>query len=368
MSEQQPQPAPPPEQAPSLGELLEATMTAVPYPGVFLKMAERAAPGYFPMLVNLLAFWGLALGIRVVRELAAGTPGFDPVLLLAPALLALFAVACFSLPGALVVHALSLLSGGQAEFKRSYQLVSLISSVAVIDALLSFAPGLWFVRSLIAAWLLAEGSMALHKAQPPRARAVFSFLAAVGIAAQWQAQKLAERAVERQAAAVLQQSMQQLTPLLPAAQDGRPADQPSTSLGLLTQPAEMPLPTGGPGSINPELLRGLQLPPADGPGSATPAPADPRLQAMQQQTLGMLAALRPMLDNLQAGMSAEDKKRLNGLLTILEQQQKALASGKPQSSAEQKKTMELMMKLQSELMQKMAAPPAPPAKKKGKSR
>jgi hypothetical protein len=367
MSEQQ-QPAPKPApQAPSFGELLEATLTAVPYPGVFVTLAQRPAPGYVSCLANLLIFWSLALGIRMVRELVAGTPGFDATLLLVPAALALFAVACFSVPGAAVVHALALLSGGQGDFNRSYQLVSMISSVAVIDALLSFAPGLWFVRSLIAAWLLAEGAMALHKAQPPRARTVFAFLAAAGIAAQWQAQKLAERAMERQASAILQQSMRQLTPLLPGPQDGRPAGQPSTSLGLLIPPGvnsntppEQPEVDGGPGSINPEIFSNIRRP------SASSQSDDPAVRGLQQQTLGMLDALKPLLNNPQmtAGLSAGQKKHLNGLLAILEQQKQAMASGQPISPAQQKKNIELMMELQTQLMGQLAAPPLPPAKKK----
>lgn len=363
-----PKPAPPPE-APSLGEFLEATMTAVPYPGVFVKMGERPAPGYPVMLANLLAFWALALVIRVVRELVAGTPGFDPVMLLAPSALALFAVACFSVPGSVVVHALALLSGGQGDFKRSFQLVSMISSVAVIDALLSFAPGLWFVRSLIAAWLLAEGAMALHKAQPPRARTVFSFLAAVGIAAQWQAQRLAERAMERQAAAILRESMQQLTPLLPGAQDARPGGRPSTSLDLLQN-------SGGGSSLSP-LSPGETTyeQPQDRmqvtrPGSQPPAQEDPGLRAMQLQMAGMVDALKPLLTNPQmtGRMAPEQRKQIDILLGVLEQQKQAMASGQMISPAQQKKNMELMMQLQAQMMQQMAAPPAPPAAKKKEKR
>jgi len=332
-----------------LGRMLQDTVTAPLWPrAVFTALADRPAPSYGVMIANLLAFCAAAYAAAIFQA-GAALPGFLPEapLSLALALAAVMALTVpFSFIAAGVLHTFMLLCGGEGNFQRSYQALSLLSLAAALEAILiSFDP-LWLLPWLLAAFLAAAAARTLHRAPVLRAAAVFVLLAAFGAGGQWWAQQrlipLVRTARVFSAATAAAQAMAPRAPLLAApATPAAPSPASAGSLDLIA-----PFHEGT---------------------SAPAAQAAPELQAkaeaVQRATADMLGPVMGLLNDpsLTKNLPPEQAKSMAALAGMMKDMQAAMAGGKNISPQERDAMRIRLQTIMPQLMKQMPAPAQPAA-------
>lgn len=347
-------------EAPRLGRLLEDTLT-VPFtaPSLFTRLSQCPAPGYGLLAANTAAYYALAIAVNLVRSLLDGGSALSPAVMAAAAAGAAAIAVALSFAGAGLLHALCLLAGGTGDFRRSYQLVSSLSFLFVIQSLLNWSPLLWALPVPWAALLLAEGCRRLHAAPRARAWAVFGGLGLLLLGSQWLARRefsrflqqtevISPAAAQLQQAAAGLQALQQALPLLPGATEAlavgpalaAPGRLPS-SLDLLSGPGVMPL--------------GTEDERAPGPAPKMAPPANPaQLQALQSQAALTMDALLPMLNNpaVTRMLTPEQRAQMDAIAKMLQAAQAQQKTGKPltpqeraQRRADAEKMQAMMMKM-----------------------
>jgi len=352
---------PPPAEAPSLGELLELSLTAlVNAPGAFERLAARPTPrpgaSFALALMWGAAFFGLNL-VHVAISSPGRLNGFAPWQLAAAAGAGLGVWTALYLLGSALMFALGRALGPAGAFDRALLVAAVTLAAAPAQALIGWAPAAWPVPVLVAGWIASCGLRSLFKAEAWAARGACAVLAAAALGAQYGAGVLVGRYAAAAAPAALggptaaqveqlQKQMleaQALVESLPAAG----AAPEKSSLDLLRVSEDEEAPAAGPTKLQ-------QLKAMSAKGEAVNAKAD----ALGDSVVGMLDSLEPMLNNpaITQGMSLQQKsdfKELKGLIAEL----KGDIAGKRQVSAKDQQAQ--MLKIQS-LVLRMMAPGAKP--------
>ena len=183
-------PAPELEPPPTLFGMIEDTMTApIRVGALFQAQAAAATPGYPAMAGNFLFFWMTFLGINVMGAaiVSPSSLHYAPALMAAVGIAALSMGIPISFLGAAVFHVCSRLAGGQGPFQRSYQIISTLSILGVLQSLCSWFPNLWIVPGLFGALLSVEACRLIHKSPSGRTWAVFGAVTAMLLGGQWAA-------------------------------------------------------------------------------------------------------------------------------------------------------------------------------------
>jgi hypothetical protein len=320
--------------------MLEASLRAPFTPETaFTLCAQRPAPGFATMVLNLLLWTGAAVLVNALMLLSSGASsslGIVWTVISLAASLALSLAASFM--GAGILLALAALSGGEASYERSYELSSLLSSLAPAACALAWLSVPWWsvLMSVYAAWLMIAGIAALHRAPKLQAGMVVGGFALVLIGAQILARPLFQR-LSRQAetAAQLytaeQSAVQALSQLQAAAQQ-----QPAAPSADPSQPAQDPAaatPMRGLSSV--DMIRSMNSADDGSAGSGLrvpPALPDPReMERMKESGLEMLeTASRRMNDPaLMRSLSPEQARQMKGLQRAVDQLRGQMKNGQP---------------------------------------
>ncbi|MFA6317507.1 MAG: hypothetical protein WC943_08820 [Elusimicrobiota bacterium] len=360
--------------APGFSSLLgRSLMALLRGPEVFRRAAARETPALWAMALNVLVFAAAGLAaVLVLKAVAgAGAAGLQRLALLHAAGVAAAVAASFVL--ALAVDVIARLGDSDADYLRSYQIVSLSSGVAVLGVAAWGLPGLWFLPTAWLAFLIGSGIQKLHGSRPERVWPILGALAAAALAGQWYGMRQ-YRAISRQAASAaaimgevqrFQADLQRsLPPLLEVSASGGQTPAPQDRLGYsATQQG------GGLDSIpgsnpfrNPESL---VLPPQGaGPQDPQAPPYDPaqsQAQAAVKSSAMMLRSIMAMLKNpeITKGSSPEQARQFNELVRSLESLERGASQGKPPSDAEMAKILQIFMAAASGAALPGAGPPQP---------
>ncbi|MDD5627461.1 MAG: Yip1 family protein [Elusimicrobia bacterium] len=327
-----------------LSRMLEDTVSALfQAGGVFSDLAGRPAPPYAVMLPNLLVFCAAICAAVLLRACIAAPGLLNP----APGTTAFAAMAGLVLAVPLsflaagVVHAFMRLSGGEGDFQRSYQACSMLSILLALQALLNWFDWVWALPALLAAYMGTAAARSLHRAPALRAGLVFTALAALGIAGQWQLREHASRwyrtALAMQAVTA---AAQDLSRQLQQLQASEAPDAAAPQVQSAPQDSLQPI---GPSSL--DLINapaGGQ--PADEALAETPAElqarAEAQTQAIRQATPDLLAPVMGILKNpsLTKNLPPEQAAPINALTDILVQMQKDM-TGERKMSPEERTAM-----------------------------
>jgi|GEM_PF-3574979 len=357
-----------------LGRMLEDTACALFRAGdVFDELSGRPAPSYAVMIPNLLVFCA-AVCVENLLHASIAAPELlhaSPAAMTIAAAAGLILAVPLSFVAAGVLHAFMLLSGGEGDFRRSYQASSMFSILIALQALLNWFDWVWALPALLAAYLGAAAARTLHRAPALRAGAVFCLVAAFCIAGQWwlrdQLSRWSQtaRAIQTAATTVqdLSHQLQQLQQMsMPAEPGGSGAgrgmpEAPGLRTGAgLAALQNSPTPTG---------LSSLELlsPPQGGnqpvsPAAQVQAQAQAQVQSVQEATTNLLGPIMAMLKSpaMTRGMSPEQVKQMGTATDMLAQMQKSMASGKKTTPEEQ---AAMITQFQSTIMQFMAQIPSP---------
>ena len=334
--------------------MLEDAVTA-PFKSsaVFGRLAGEPPPGYGLMLAGLSVFLAAMFAVNLLHA-AVSYP--EAVMRLGPGVLAAIGLAAVGLAivlsvlAAAVLHGLCLLAGGTGGFARSCQILSLLSALLPLQALLGWIPELWAAPTVLAATLCVVAAERLHAARPWRARSLFPAAAALSLLAAW-----AVRAEMAEYRASLSNAGQQL----------QAVERASEAMGKAREilaAAQNP-------QASPAALSGLDL--LRGPGQAEPgggqasAPPPEQAQALQKSSLEMMNAIMPMLRNpgFTKDMPPGQLKQIEELMKMLSQLQGNLGAGKRMTPQESRETTLKLQQMSLQLMQypPQAAAPNPPA-------
>lgn len=355
---------------PSLGELLELSLTAVVNaPGAFARLDGRPAPGPGASMLAALA-WGLlffALNlIHVALSNPAALRSYAPWQVAAAGLLGLGAWASVYLLGSSLVYGLGRALGSAGDFDRALLVAAFALAAAPVQALIRWFPQAWAAPALIGAWIAACGLSALFKASPWPARGVCAALAAVVLAVQYGAGLMVEKhsaaaqlaAVAAQEApgaeqlAELQRQMLQAQAIAAGAANGDSPKASQSSLDLLRGPA------------------GEQAPAADPSQAQQLAQMSAQGDALNRSIAGMLESIAPMLNNpaIAQNMSPQQKADYAELKRMLADMRTSMASNTITSPQEQQaqmmKIQQLVMRMVSAGMTMPKTAPAAPGEKK----
>lgn len=360
-------PSSPPPVAPSLGESLEAALQALIRPGsVYGALAARPAPGAGTSLAAgvALAAAGAALAVALA---AVGDPGAlagqppERIALAGAAAILLSSIA-LTLAAALML-ALGRTLGQGGDFARALQAVSLLAVLSPLHAVLGAVPYGWLGAHAAAAWLGGNALASFFKAGLGPALGVCAALAFIGaggeavarvFAAKARAVYDAQKAVAQMASGTSDvarqlQAMQDQMRLAAEAQSAMPAAAGRTSsLDLLRGPdGEAPPPS--------EVRPQLQAIAAQG-------------QAIQQNAMGMMDSLMPMLNNpaVLNAMPPAQRESMKELNAMMAQMRSDMATGRKIPPQERAERMARIQKMMTGLMSSSAgvqrpAPPAAPA-------
>lgn len=364
----------PPPRPPSLGELLELSLTAlVNAPGVFARLEARPAPGPGAIFAAAL-FWGvLFFALNLVRlalpnpALLQSYPGWQIGVV---GLLGLGAWASLYLLASSLLYGLGRGLGSAGDFDRALLVAAVALAAAPVQALAPLLPGAWVAPAILAAWIAACGLSALFKASPWPARGVCAALAAVVLAVQHGAGLMADKyaAAARLAAVAaqeapgaeqledLQRQMLQAQAIAAGAAAGTAAgDSPQasrSSLDLLRGPAGEEAPAAAPSQAQ-------QLAQMSAQGDA-----------LNKSIAGMLDSIAPMLNNpaITQNMSPQQKADYAELKKMMADMRTSMAENTLTSPQEQQarmmKIQQLVMRMVSAGMTMPKAPPAAPGEKK----
>ena len=353
----------PPAVAPALGELFELSLAAlVNAPGVFDRLSLRPAP--MPASSFLMALsWGAAYFTLNLVRIAVANPA---ALAIYPAwqigAIAFFgfgAWAALFLLGASFLYGIGRTLGTAGDFDRALVVAALALGVAPVQALCGWLPALWFLPTVLSAWIVACGLHALFKADAWATRGLCALLAAAALGLQYAASLAVDRypgfsqisASQTGPSASqildLQEQLKQVQTLAEGAPSS--ATPAASSLDLLRAPdqqASAPTPL-----TQEEQLRKLEQASVQG-------------DALNKSVIKMLDSLTPILSNpaLTAKMAPQQKADFNELNTLIADMKARLASKASITNQEQQRQMmriqELMMRLMSHSMSMPKASPA----------
>lgn len=319
-----------------LKQMLEDSLTAPLRPAsVFGTLSQKPAPGYPVMVGNLAAFTGASVAISLAHA-ALTHPAMlktGPAALVLGGLGSLLLLAVLSFLGALVLHALSRICGGRGDFARSYQIVSISSSMACLAALLNWFPGAWALPVLLGAYVTAAGVQTLHQAPKIRTWGVLGALCLFSLAGQWMVRK------EIQKYAGPLALMEKLPADSSQIQSGLPQKIDMESMALETpESEERPL-------SGMDMIQSSQV-----------------QQAPVSSAAAMASSMAPLLNNpaLLKNMPPEEAAKMKELMEIIGKTQASLKSGKPLSEQETKAITAKLQRLTMEMMQTMSGSGAKP--------
>jgi hypothetical protein len=373
-----PRPAPAPKPAPQaaakaeapkppgFGEFFEQSLLAPFQPAVFARAALRPAPSFGTSLGLALTAGAAAEAVQFVYA-AISRPGFlqsfPPPLVAAVGVAALGVYGSLFLLAAVLFYGLGNALGGKADFDRGLQAAAAVSLLIPVQMLCNWFPLAWVLPALVAAWTAAGALEGLFGARRGPVRAMCAVLALFAIGLQAGARLLSGRAVEA------------ARPAVEAAQDARAAadlqrqmEEFQRNVSPVVQPA-----AGAPSSL--DLLRGPEgETPADAgaPAGAVAPPATPeqaseRAHSLDAGAVGMLDALKPILNNpaLMKNLPPQARKDLVELQALMDETRAQAASGRQVSDAEQNARMRRIQQLTMHLMTSgLMTPPPPPARTK----
>jgi hypothetical protein len=335
--------------------MLEDTLTlAFRAPAAFTAAAQRPVPAYMLLLANFLAFSTAAYAVNFTKSAISMSvlSHYSPAVLL----LALAAGLALALPAgfaaAAVLHGLMRAAGGTAGFARSFQALSLLSALIVLQAMLNWFELAWALPSLLGAYLGMTAAHRLHGAPKLRAAIVFCLAAAAALAGQWW----------------LRGQLHRVAGSVEAARgrpDAAPAGAPPADIDeRLEKLPEFAMPLGPSDDKQPSGLDLLSGPPA----SRTIDPQQ-QAQAMQQAASSMLAPITSMLNDPRVthNMSPEQAQQVKELTAMLTRMQSSMAEGKALSAQEQndmmRKFQAMTMRLMHQIPRGPARPPAGPGER-----
>jgi len=367
--------APPPRFPPRLFEFMEATLRApfTPNP-VFESYHEMPLPSFGTMALNLLLYCAAAalVNLLLVYNSLPATFNVGPlpvVFALAGSLVAAFALS-FVFGG--VIHLLGLLSGGEAPYDRSYELLSLLSFLGPLYCATLWAPVpfLWLLPTAYGTYLVIRGVALMHRAPETQACMVVGALGVILAAGQ---------ILAHQAAAQYQRQFEMW------------ANTSSTSTGQLpaSQAASPQAPANGPDAQNPppsaqnpwaqtaadaqelakqaqssvDMVRGIG---SDNSAQGMPMmpqmgkmPSAEQVQQMRDRSLGMLDNVsRQLHENpeLTKGMTPQQQEQMQRIMGFVDQvrnQARTPGAAKPNTQQMLLQVMQMM----SAVQQQQAAPP-----------
>lgn len=317
-----PAPAAPaaPQRPQTLLRLLEETLTAPFHLGaLFDRLALEPPPGYLLMTANFAIYVVLMLALNLVHVAIVSPASLQrpPELLAIVAAAALLLVVIGAFLTAAVVEAAALASGAAGDYRRSFQIVTLLSALAPFQAALNWLPSAWPVPLLLGGFACAIGLERLHRAPVMASRVVVSLLVAAGLGTVWAARRVVERALAPLAA--VEQSSEQLRDMAAQIQQ--------------LQQAGAGVAAPGGSSLN-------MLSPGAMPGSAQQQAAQ-----IQQNTNAMLKTLTPMLNdpNLTKNMTPDQAAMLQQASAMIGSIQNSLQSGKAPDPQEQARQLNAML-------------------------
>jgi hypothetical protein len=321
----------------------DAVRTVLQPQSVLAALGQRPAPSYAVMISVLVAFCAAAYAANMARWLIAlpMTRSVSPAALALSVSSALLLTVPLSFAAAGVLHLLMLCAGGRGTFIRSYQALTLLSLMSLLQALLQWFQWAWVLPAVLGAYIAVRAAQGLHQAPEKRAAIVFAIVGLLGIAGQWTSRREAAR-------------------------------WPQTAAGVQREPESLPLPSAGstdPAAAAPSAISGLDMLLA--PSSPAPEPAGPaQAQALQQAAGNMMQPLLQMLNNpaLTKNMPPKEAQRIQELTRMLGQLQGSLASGRNLSPQEQAEISRKMQSITMDLMSRMSNLPAagPDPTQKGK--
>ncbi|MBI5622923.1 MAG: YIP1 family protein [Elusimicrobia bacterium] len=357
--------------APSLPAMLGQSLAALLRgSAVFDEAASAATPPLWVLAANIAVFSVAGTAASLLLKAVAGA---DPQSLAPAHAVAAAAALMGSFAAALLVDVIARLADSDADYLRSYQIVSLSSGVAIVAVAACASPALWFLPTAWGSVLVGAGIVKLHSSKARRVVFMVGALAAAALAGQWYGVKQYQALVvpARSAATVLTEfeklraELQKSLPALP--QEGAPATR-------ATEAAVFPAPEGEAGLSSPAPLassagqnafrnpESLVLPPQGLPLPAMPEhAADPaQTQEAIRSSMGMVRALLPMLNNpdFAKGLPPAQAKQLRALLKALEGLERSASQGKPPEQADMAAISQAFMAMGTTI----GAPPIPQQK------
>lgn len=366
MSEAEANPASPPTVAPSFAELFElSAMALVNAPSVIFRLAQRPAPAPSSSFLLALAWGVVFFALNLIHVVVAKPAALNayPAWQLGAVALSGFGVwIALYLLGASFLYGLGRSLGQGGDFDLALAAAALILAAGPVQALCGWMPALWFLPTVLAAWIAACALHGLFKAEVWSARGLCALLAGGALGLQYAATLAVERYAESAlAAASAGPSATELADL-------------QKQLSQIQTLADTPVATGAPASSSLDLLRG----PVG--QDTTPAPTDAeRLRqladmsakgdAMNKSVVAMLDSIAPMLNNpaLTKNMGPQQKADFAEMNKLMAEMKNGIASNSPQPPEQRQKDM---LRFQNLMMRMLSAAPAPempaarPVKKK----
>ncbi|MBI5242938.1 MAG: YIP1 family protein [Elusimicrobia bacterium] len=195
---QPPRPADDEQFSPGLLEFMEGSLRAAFTPNpVFEAYRDRGLPSFGTMTLNLLFWSAVAAVINIMMVYnnlpAAANLGTLPVVFAFAGTMAAALAGSFVLGG--MIHLLTLLSGGEGPYDRSYELLSLLSSLAPLASAAIWVPVpfLWLLPTLYGTYLLIRGVAVMQNAPETQACVVVGTLGVLLAAGQLLAHRTATR-------------------------------------------------------------------------------------------------------------------------------------------------------------------------------
>ncbi|MBI5245557.1 MAG: hypothetical protein HY923_00120 [Elusimicrobia bacterium] len=358
--------------APAFGELFELSFAGlVNAPSAFFKLDQRPTAAPSASFFVAMSWGAIFFALNLVHVIIA-KPG---ALAVYPAWQLGAVVACgfgawigvFFLGGSFL-YGLGRTLGASGDFDRGLVAAALVLAAAPLQALCGWMPALWFLPTVLAAWIAACALTGLFKTEAWTARGLCALLAGGALGLQY----AATLAVERYAGAALAAASAGPSP-------AELADIQKQLMQIQTI-AEAPVTTGStaaPGASSLDLLRG----PGESAQARPPTEAEQRRlladmtaqgDAMNKSVLAMLDSMAPMLNSpaITKNMSPQQKADFAELNKLISELKNGIATNATSTPEQRQKDMtrvqNLMMRMLSGVQMPPipAAPAAPPEKKK----
>ncbi len=358
--------------------LLEDSLEAAVRPGkLFSERCALPVPGMALLAANFSFFAaGTALvGALLAAVAGAGAAPGSPGGWLAAGGIFIAGGLAGGLAGAVLTHLAALISGGSGGLGRSLQIVSLSSPIFALGLIVQWAPPLWPLPLIWAAFVAGTGITILHRAPAARTWAVVALAAALGLGAQWSARRRME--ILAQSAASFNSQAEQMRKVAEALQSAGmtqgafpPPGWPPAAGTQIPGMGAAPAAPGTPGASSLDLVAPGSV---QGSGQGLPPQMNQGIQQIQQSAGNMVGSVLPMVNNpeLLKLLPPEQAKMMKDLGAILSQAQGQI-QGTPMTPEQQRQAYQKILEMQQTMM-KMAnqgntAPPPPaPPKKAGKT-
>lgn len=353
--------------------LLEDSLETVVRPGkLFAERRALPVPGTALLVANFAVFGaGTAMvGALLAAVAGTGSAPAGPGGWLAAGGIFLAGALAAGLAGSVLTHLAALLSGGTGGLGRSLQIVSLASPIFTLGLVVQWAPPLWPLPLLWAAFVAGTGITLLHGAPAARTWAVVALAASLGLGAQWSARRKMEALA--QSAASFNAQAEQMRRVAEALQNA------GMTQGAFPPPGSWPAPAGGPQA---PAAGGIPAPPgvpgpsgldlihpgaSQGQGQSLPPQMNQSIQQIQQSAGNMVGSVLPMVNNpeLLKLLPPDQAKMMKELGAILAQAQ-GQVQGTPMTPEQQRQAYQKILEMQQTMlkMANQANAPLPPAPK-----